>query len=351
MYDKSLEQLIDVVIADGIITDQERKVVYKKAAILGIDQDEIEVYLNGRLEVYNNNNAPKSNKHGSIRTCPNCGAVVDSIAGKCSECGYNFVDIESNRTTKQLQKELEKIDNKSKSSINDSVLSLWGQDKNTQSKIQLIKNFTIPNTKADLIEFTMLCYTNLNVKAATNSEIELRKAWTAKAKELEAKANILFPKDKEVLSAISLLSIERKNFFKSNQYTIRALVGIAILVLVFSVLGIFVGKSSKESEKYTIEKLQEIKSLPSPDTQNYKECFRQFSNILWTENKHDKGYQTFVEAQIAYRDLLVIAYKEAGVSEDMIPQSLLLIGHDLTNEKTESEAMVDSTIIQKEFID
>lgn len=42
MYDKSLEQLIDAVIADGVITDQERKVVYKKAATLGIDQDQDE---------------------------------------------------------------------------------------------------------------------------------------------------------------------------------------------------------------------------------------------------------------------------------------------------------------------
>ena len=52
MYDQSLEQLIDAVIADGVITDQERRVVYKKAASLGIDQDEIEVYLEGRLDAF-----------------------------------------------------------------------------------------------------------------------------------------------------------------------------------------------------------------------------------------------------------------------------------------------------------
>lgn len=32
MYEQSLEQLIDAVIADGEITDQERNVAYKKAA-------------------------------------------------------------------------------------------------------------------------------------------------------------------------------------------------------------------------------------------------------------------------------------------------------------------------------
>lgn len=349
MYDKSLEQLIDAVIADGIITAQEREVVYKKASALGIDQDEIEVYLEGRLEAFKNNNTPKSGKYGSIRTCPNCGAVVDVFAGKCSECGYNFVDIESNRTTKRLQSELEKIDNKSKNSITDSVLSVWGQDKNTQSKIQLIKNFSIPNTKADLIEFAMLCYTNLNAKAATNPEIELRKAWSAKAKELEAKAHILFPKDKDVLAAMSNLSNERKKFFKSNPYTIRALTGAAILLFMFTALGLFVWKASKDSEKYKIEKIQEIKTLPYPDADNYKDCYRLFSNIIWTEDKGAKsGYEAFVEAQIAYRDLLIIAYKEAGVSEDMIPKSLLLIGEDVNSENSVSEVMIDSTIIQKE---
>lgn len=348
MYDKSLEQLIDAVIADGVITDQERKVVYKKAATLGIDQDEIEVYLEGRLDAFNKTNQPQSGKYGTVKTCPNCGAVVDSFSGKCSECGYNFVDISSNKTTKQLQIELEKIDKDNKQSIAGSLFAHIGLDNNTNRKVQIIKNFSIPNTKADLIEFALLCYSNLSTTASTNADFELRKAWSAKAKQVIAKAKLLFPTDADVLNAISHLSKERTSFFKAHQKTITIISIWIVIAIFFGSLCYFVSLSSDKDEKYTIEKVQEIENLPYPDTNNYKDCYRSFSKIHWTESTYMKGYNTFLEAQIAYRDLLINAYMEAGVSEDMIPQSLMLIGRDLNHEKTESEEIVNTSNIQEE---
>jgi len=49
MYSKQLEQLIQSVIADGVITEKERAVLHKKAAAEGIDQDEIDVYVDGLI--------------------------------------------------------------------------------------------------------------------------------------------------------------------------------------------------------------------------------------------------------------------------------------------------------------
>jgi hypothetical protein len=42
--------LIDVVLADGVITDKERAVIHKRAQSEGIDPDEIDVFLDGRIE-------------------------------------------------------------------------------------------------------------------------------------------------------------------------------------------------------------------------------------------------------------------------------------------------------------
>ncbi|MDE6395514.1 MAG: hypothetical protein K2K77_09240, partial [Duncaniella sp.] len=106
MYDQSLEQLIDAVIADGVITDQERKVVYKKAAALGIDQDEIEGYLNGKLDALKKNAKPQSGKHGVVKTCPHCGATVESGSAKCKECGFAFTGLEANSSAKELDERL-----------------------------------------------------------------------------------------------------------------------------------------------------------------------------------------------------------------------------------------------------
>lgn len=49
MYSEQLEQLIKSVIADGFITDKERSVLHKKAAAEGIDEDEIDVYIDGLI--------------------------------------------------------------------------------------------------------------------------------------------------------------------------------------------------------------------------------------------------------------------------------------------------------------
>ena len=48
-----LEKLIEMVIADGQITEKERAVVIKKAIELGVDPDEAEIYLDGKLHLIN----------------------------------------------------------------------------------------------------------------------------------------------------------------------------------------------------------------------------------------------------------------------------------------------------------
>lgn len=44
-----IEKLIDYAIADGQITEKERNVILKKAAELGVDTDEVEMVLDGKL--------------------------------------------------------------------------------------------------------------------------------------------------------------------------------------------------------------------------------------------------------------------------------------------------------------
>lgn len=49
MYSEQIEQLIKSVIADGVITEKERAVLRKRAAAEGIDEDEIDVYVDGLI--------------------------------------------------------------------------------------------------------------------------------------------------------------------------------------------------------------------------------------------------------------------------------------------------------------
>lgn len=49
MYNEKLEALITAALADGVLTDKEKNLLFKKAEAMGIDRDEFELVLEGRL--------------------------------------------------------------------------------------------------------------------------------------------------------------------------------------------------------------------------------------------------------------------------------------------------------------
>ena len=86
---KELELLINYAIADGIITEKEREILRKKAVEMGVDPDEVEMVLEGRLgeKIQRENfNALKS----QMRKCPNCGDVIPITSGVCPSCNFVF---------------------------------------------------------------------------------------------------------------------------------------------------------------------------------------------------------------------------------------------------------------------
>lgn len=113
MYNEKLEALISAALADGVLTEKEKQVLFKKAEAMGIDLDEFEMVLDSRLvelkkkEARENQqyrlemekaksaqlSAPKSEKFGDVRKCPACGAMVQSLMTKCPECGHEFVNV------------------------------------------------------------------------------------------------------------------------------------------------------------------------------------------------------------------------------------------------------------------
>ena len=86
---KELELLINYAIADVIITEKEREILRKKAVEMGVDPDEVEMVLEGRLgeKIQRENfNALKS----QMRKCPNCGDVIPITSGVCPSCNFVF---------------------------------------------------------------------------------------------------------------------------------------------------------------------------------------------------------------------------------------------------------------------
>ena len=77
---EEFEKLIDLALTDGILTEKEKQVLYKKASELGISMDEFEIILQGKLY--------QSEKlHSKIMKCPRCGEHIIGLTRVCSACG------------------------------------------------------------------------------------------------------------------------------------------------------------------------------------------------------------------------------------------------------------------------
>ena len=201
MLTPELEQLINYALEDGVLTDKERSVLMRKAQAAGADLDEFEMILDAKLHEAQKAAAatapkPNSNKHGEVRKCPACGAMVSAFSTRCSECGFEFNNVETNKSANTLFEKLQALEMEKahelaqhEESKNKQLMALSerhnsggtltkifannGEAQNEErddliralekgarlierkymdAKINMIKVFAVPNTKGDLLE-------------------------------------------------------------------------------------------------------------------------------------------------------------------------------------------------------
>lgn len=247
MYNEELEMLIDAALADGILTDKEKQILFRKAQSLGIDLDEFSMVLEGRLVKIQEAKrkegmqpAPKSNKFGEMKRCPSCGAPVAQFQAKCPECGYEFRDLRSNTTVLGLQKALDDIDNDygQPATGKDMLLNAMTSgaiDRATKKKIEVIKNYPIPNTKEDLIEMLTLCQANAHYDLSTPDQRPLANAWRSKLYQIQAKAQMLLKDDNDAKEILESINKDRKA--RTNKK--RIIIGIIVAFYVALFIAVF----------------------------------------------------------------------------------------------------------------
>ena len=191
MYSKELEELIDSVLADGVVTDQERAVLRKRALACGEDPDEVMIVVDGRLAKMKKAASPvtpATEKRGNIVKCPNCGAPIEAGAVKCKECGYVFTNVKANNTAKEFAIMLEQRIQKVR----------YDGDKTNINKVnEFIKNYPLPTGKEDLLEFIA------SLDARRRSKSNYQEAYNAKYQECVTKAKTLFAGDSDVTSLLA----------------------------------------------------------------------------------------------------------------------------------------------------
>lgn len=151
---------------------------------------------------YKSSNIDEMNREtmyeGKIHKCPNCGEIINSFDIICSSCGWEIRSKKSTNSVKELEIKLEKIEEKrvyEKRGFFNTATLLTSLSKTDEQKISLIKSFAVPNTKEDILEFTILATSNINEKAydsantrVSKSEREISDAWLSKVKQVYIKA-------------------------------------------------------------------------------------------------------------------------------------------------------------------
>ena len=183
MYNEKIEMLINAALADGVLTEKEKQILFKRAQEQGIDLDEFEMVLDARLVELQKaekeraaTSAPKSTKFGDVRKCPVCGALVPALAVSCAECGYEFTGINASSSSQTLSKQISEIQeraNKQKAGISTSgkysterssaldplsplEKALNAIDDAAEEEIEsLVNNFPVPNAKNDLFDMIL----------------------------------------------------------------------------------------------------------------------------------------------------------------------------------------------------
>ena len=234
MYNDQIENLINLAITDGELTEKEKQVLFKKAEAAGIDLDEFEMVLDARLydkqqtlkAVAPSVAAPKSDKFGDVKKCPACGAIVQSFQTHCADCANEFNNVEANVSIGKLFEMINACENERKEeeiSIVSAVGSIFakaygigGGDKILEKKKSIISGFPVPNTKNDILEFLSTAIPNAKQKGnfltrqqpENKSHNDLAPTWFSKCEQIVMKAKFSMKEDKKVLEEIMLYAKE-----------------------------------------------------------------------------------------------------------------------------------------------
>lgn len=247
MYNEKIEALIKAALADGVLTEKEKQILFKRAQEEGIDLDEFEMVLDARLVELQKEekekaakSAPKSNKFGDVRKCPTCGALVPALAVSCPDCGYEFSGVEASSSSQILSRKIAEIKDTASSRKHEILTqnqystkrekgecyspqeeALRQIDKDAKSQIDaLVSSFPVPNVKGDLFDLVMY------LRNEPNKEVYIKKY-----EECVQRASYLFPND-PLFAQIQDLAKSDKDERKSDQVALGVYGFFCILSLI-----------------------------------------------------------------------------------------------------------------------
>lgn len=270
MFSKELEEVIDAALADGVLTDKERAVLHKRAIAEGVDPDELDVIIEGRLAKIKKSEdwlrpAPPQHlateKLGNVLKCPSCGAQVVGGSAICPECGYTFSNVQANSSSERLLEKLEEYNRRqeAKPIANNSVLGsiiqtperIMAMNNAYKYKLDIVSSFPVPNTRADLLEFLTMIQakaksTGSKSGRSVDGQEDLSYGYWLLYSNCINKAKISFSSDPDFAPYFEHYAAEQERtkgfigWLKCSSPQTRALIGLGIMFLLCILLSVVI---------------------------------------------------------------------------------------------------------------
>ena len=144
---------------------------------------------------------------GYVHKCPMCGVVREAFLKVCPACGHEIRDLKSSTSVREFALKLEAISAQKMPTFEEkkSVMKMvFGKDfkeedeakealrrfehQKDEEKASLIINFSVPNSKEDIMEFMILAASNIDVKKGLDDVVT--KAWISKLDQVYQRAEI-----------------------------------------------------------------------------------------------------------------------------------------------------------------
>lgn len=193
---------------------------------------------------------------GEIYKCPNCGDIMDAYESVCKACGYERRGAKATGSVRELQLKLEELYAKRPRRKVHTIFTQalnGGQVSNEDEEIVgLIKNFSIPNNKEDIMEFIILASSNIDMKVygvdsqryqmLNPAQREVSDAWLAKYEQAYQKAQLMFGGTQNFLNIQGVYEQKMREIQKKKRQPLMLIVGCiagSLLLLIFIWLLVF----------------------------------------------------------------------------------------------------------------
>ena len=207
---------------------------------------------------------------GKIYKCPRCGEILQAFEINCPACGHELRGTKASSAIKEFALKLEAIESRREYEKPRGLFALIEAQqrvsKTDKQMISLIKSFSVPNSKEDMLEFMVLATSSMNMRTydssntnISKSEKEINAAWFSKVQQVYEKAKRSYSTDSTFTEIKSLYDRCNEEIKKSKKKGIvKWILLLGWMPALFAVIFIWIGVYSPIEEKKEIARLDAI---------------------------------------------------------------------------------------------